>query len=287
MQVKAETYIRHQFRAFNNNLLDSVKPDHEISLHDFRVAAKRIRTLESVTKILSREPELVHYIRKAKIGEAMKSGGYLREVELHSSILAYWEKKMGINFHELRRYINSDQNKALKALYKCWEDYPHDACYRLEFKMIRDCKGVPDSIFRHNILLFMTLQYKRLKSLSSSFYLNRKLHLARKLLKDIKYCLEWQGLTSMVIEGKRLGLRQIDRIEDKIGSWHDWFTFKERIKNFIARKIKGGKEAERYYLLDQKTSEKLTEMEVSVINLLKKLCSNKTSGQAYQRIISD
>ena len=232
----AEKYSVLQFNLFVQNFLFSVNSDNKESIHDFRVAAKRIHTLNRLVKSIYHGKEFPQYFEHSGIKRSFKSGGQLREISINIFILQKFEILLKHNFRGFDIFLDRKKKHAENELRKTWISFPYDTFFIFKAELLKYFNKVSPAKFERGYKHFLHSKVANIKTLINSGELDQKLHRARKIIKDIKYGFELDGVRVMDLGGHKITLHRITIVEDRIGKWHDWLMFSSDLKLFLEEK---------------------------------------------------
>jgi len=270
LHVRAELFIKNQFNTFNDSLIFSYMPDNELSIHEFRTSAKRIKTIKKFLKTFHSGWDVAGYYNKAKIGITTKAGGKVREMAIDHGIILRFENEINDTYSELTEWIGLKEIDAEQNFKECWIDYPHDELFLLEFIILNIFKRIRLRTLVTEFDKFIISRLLKIRKLIRAGKLKEQLHYSRKLIKDIKYSLEFRGLRSKYFGNKRLTHHRITLIEDKIGLWHDWMVFTADLEEFLREmNFTDEKRLSRYGFLMERSHANLLAVENSAVNLVK------------------
>lgn len=88
MDNRIGSFVRNQFSLFNENFIDSLSENSGDHIHDFRIAAKRIKMIFGFIQIVCKNAGMKTMYRSSGIREAFKAAGRYREISLNRHLLA-------------------------------------------------------------------------------------------------------------------------------------------------------------------------------------------------------
>jgi len=275
MRSLAEKYSILQFNLFVQNFLFSVNSDNEESIHDYRVAAKRIHTLNRLVKSIYHGKEFSQYFEHSGIKRSFKSGGQLREISINIFILQKFEILLKHNFKGFDIFLRREKKHAETELRKTWIFFPYDTFFIFKAELLKYLTKVSPAKFEIGYKQFLNSKVANIKALINSGELDHKLHRARKIIKDIKYGFELDRVKVMDFSGHKMTLHRITVVEDRIGKWHDWLMFSSDLKHFLEeKKNKETLQDLKYNYLFDRAEEKLSGLQKSTSIAITQLFQN-------------
>jgi CHAD domain-containing protein len=275
MSSGIKKYTLLQFNQFINNLLISVNPDNEGSIHDYRVAAKRMHTINRLIKSMNKRVEFSRYFECSGIKQSFKAGGELRETSINISMLRESEISLEQDFSQLNKFLNQKKKRAEKEFNTMWDHFPYDTFFEFKTEVINFMINLSPGRFDQGYKQFVRSKMAEVKSLINSGELDNKMHRARKIIKNIKYIYELVSEPGMRFGNKRISLNQLTLLEDRIGKWHDWLMFSSDIKLFIEGMKMNGKVPDlKYYNLFKVVEKNLSGIQMNTGKAITRLFQN-------------
>ena len=211
-----------QEKIFIDNLAISRKRPTKDSVHDLRVAVKKLRSYLRLNKQLTDEEWKESF---SKILSLFKSFGRLRDFDLSLNLTRKCERKEAMSFSFFKEYLSVNRTLARK-----WAKQEaikfndqEQAILKQEFNL-----ALTNAEVCEKIIQLSTLKIKKVKSLSKHFQKNA--HAIRKQLKDIYY---WLKICPKDLVESFINMKALDRMLNYLGSWQDHSIFRKKIKQFI------------------------------------------------------
>jgi len=212
-----------QEKVFNDNLILCRKRPTKISVHDLRVAVKKMRSYLRLKQQLSGEEWKQSF---SKISALFKSFGRLRDYDMSLTLIRKLERKELVSFMFFKEYLSAN-----RSLTRKWAkqnaisfDEHNPENFNEPFKLI---KG-GNSEISEKIIQLSALKIKKVKTLSKHFQKNA--HEIRKQLKDVYY---WLKICPKDLAESFISMKVLDRILNYLGSFQDHFILKKKIKQYI------------------------------------------------------
>src|SRR5688572_1104150 len=210
-----------QEQNFNDNLILSRKRPTKISVHDIRVAVKKLRSYlrlkEEITGAKWKESFL-------KISALFKSFGRLRDYDMSLILMRKLERKELLSFIFFKEYLSVNRSltrKWAKQDALKFNDQESDV-FNQQFNFLQSS----DEEVCEKIIQLSALKIKKVKTLAKHFQKNA--HEIRKQLKDVYY---WLKICPK--DPGFINIRVLHRILSYLGNWQDHFILKKKIKQYI------------------------------------------------------
>ena len=210
-----------QEQNFNDNLILSRKRPTKISVHDIRVAVKKLRSYlrlkEEITGAKWKESFL-------KISALFKSFGRLRDYDMSLILMRKLERKELLSFIFFKEYLSVNRSltrKWAKQDALKFNDQEPDV-FNQQFNFLQSS----DEEVCEKIIQLSALKIKKVKTLAKHFQKNA--HEIRKQLKDVYY---WLKICPK--DPGFINIRVLHRILSYLGNWQDHFILKKKIKQYI------------------------------------------------------
>ncbi len=212
-----------QEKLFNENLILSRKRPTKISVHDLRVAVKKMRSYLRLKEKLTGDKWKDSFL---KISDLFKSFGRLRDYDVSLSLIRKLERSEFLSFIFFKEYLSVNRSltrKWAKQDALKFNDQEQDA-FNQQFNSLQDS----DEEVYEKIIQLSALKIKKVKTLAKHFQKNA--HEIRKLLKDVYY---WLKICSKDLAEGTINMRGLHRILSYLGNWQDHFILKKKIKQYI------------------------------------------------------
>ena len=211
-----------QEKAFNENIILSRKRPTKISVHDLRVAIKKMRSYLRLKKELIKDEWKESF---SKISALFKSFGRLRDYDMSLTLIRKLERKELLSFILFKEYLSVNRSLTRKwakqdAL-KFNEREPD--VFNQQFDSLQ---GSKEEVCE-KIIQLSALKIKKVKTLAKHFQKNA--HEIRKQLKDLYY---WLKICPKDIAEDFMNMRTLDRILTYLGNWQDHVILKKKIKQY-------------------------------------------------------
>jgi CHAD domain-containing protein len=235
MDSRIELFVRNQFRLFRENFIASFSENAGDSVHDFRIAAKRIRMMSGFFETISRRGGMDLKFRSSGIRQAFKVAGRYREWSINGNLLAELESLTSGRYLTLRKELRDGEIMSRKEFIKLRRKFPYARCNELEFSMLNGLGSLTYNGFSRKLAGCLEGSLATIIRLITSREAAKNLHETRKEIKKIKYALEWLGISSGMIASRTFTHHGITLVEDRIGEWHDWLVFNRWLEKISER----------------------------------------------------
>jgi len=210
-----------QEQNFTENLILSRKRPTKISVHDIRVAVKKMRSYLRLKEELIGDKWKESFL---KISALFKSFGRLRDYDMSLVLIRNLERKEFLSFIFFKEYLSVNRSLTRKWARQDalkFNDQESDA-FNQQFNSLQ---GSEEEVCE-KIIQLSALKIKKVKTLAKHFQKN--VHEIRKELKDVYYwlkiCPKDPGFINMKV---------LHRMLSYLGTWQDHFVLKRKIKQYI------------------------------------------------------
>jgi len=211
-----------QKKDFNDNLLINRKRPTIISVHDLRVAIKKLRSYLRLKKKLNGDEwketfsSISGLFRSfGKVGDLDMSLTILRNLEHKKFLLfPFFKEELTVNRSLSRKWSKQD---AIKFNEKDVDEF--DQQFNLDLTDKEICE---------KIVQFSILKIKKVKELSKHFEKN-----AHKIRKELKDVYNWVKISPEYFDKKFINIDDLDQMLKHLGSWQDHFVFRKKIGHYL------------------------------------------------------
>jgi len=213
---------QQQEKVFNENLILSRKRPTKISVHDLRVAVKKMRSYLRVKKELTGVEWKGSF---SKISALFKSFGRLRDYDMSLTLIRKLERKEFLSFIFFKEYLSVNRSltrKWAKQDALKFNDQEPDV-FNQQFGLL----PIGKEEVCEKIIQLSALKIKKVKNLAKHFQKNA--HEIRKQLKDLYY---WLKICPKDIAEGFISMRALDRTLTYLGNWQDHVILKKKIKQY-------------------------------------------------------
>lgn len=212
-----------QEKVFKDNVNLSRKIPTKISVHDLRVAVKKMRSYLRLKEELTRDEWKESF---SKILALFKSFGRLRDYDMSLSLIRKLERKELLTFIFFKEFLSVNRSLTRKwAKQDVLKFSEKDSeVFNQQFDLLPDKK---EEVYE-KIIQLSALKIKKIKTLTKHFQKNA--HEIRKQLKDLHYWLKM--CPKDLVEGF-INMKVLDRILTYLGNWQDHVILKKKIKQYI------------------------------------------------------
>ena len=246
-----------QEKVFIDNLLISRKRPTKDSVHDLRVAVKKMRSYLRLKEQLTDEEWKESF---SKISALFKTFGRLRDFDMSLTLTRKQERKEQLSFIFFKEFLSVNRTLtrrwAKQAAEKFNEQEPN--AFHEQFNLL---KGTNAEICE-KIIHLAALKIKKVKTLGKHFQKNA--HEIRKQLKDIYY---WVKICPKDLAENFINLKALDRMLNYLGSWQDHTILRKKIKQYIKDLSKKNEEKKMLKALEKRL---ITEQKAILDKAIKK-----------------
>ena len=231
-----------QVHSFNDNLLISRKRPTKVSVHDLRVAVKKLRSYLRLKQHLTGEDWKESFIT---ISALFKSFGRLRDYDMPLTQIRKLERKESLSFVFFKEFLSVNRSLTRKwakqnaIKFNEFEQDVFDQQFTLQV-------GSNEEVCK-KIIGLSAEKIKKAKNLSKHFQKNA--HEIRKQLKDVYY---WLKICPKDIAESFINMKALDSILNYLGTWQDLVILKRKINQYIKDLPKRNDEKEMLKGLDKK-----------------------------------
>ena len=232
-----------QENVFIENLILSRKRPTKISVHDLRVAVKKMRSYLRLKKELTKHEWKGSF---SKISALFKSFGRLRDYDMSLTLIRKLERKELLSFIFFKEYLSVNRSltrKWAKQNALNFNEKEPDV-FNQQFDSLQGSKEV----VCEKIIQLSALKIKKIKILAKHFQKNA--HEIRKQLKDLYY---WLKICPKNIAEGFINIKALERILTYLGNWQDHVILKKKIKQYIQDLPKRNEEKVMLKTLDKKS----------------------------------
>jgi CHAD domain-containing protein len=212
-----------QGKIFNENLILCRKRPTKISVHDLRVAVKKMRSYLRLKEELTGNKWKESF---SKISILFKSFGRLRDHDMSLALIRKLERKEFLSFIFFKEYLSVNRSLTRKWVkqdsFKFNEQEPD--VFNEQFNLFSGT----DTEVCEKIIQLSAKKIKKVKTLAKHFQKNA--HEMRKQLKDVYY---WLKICPKDLAESFINMKILDRILNYLGSWQDHVILKKKIKHYI------------------------------------------------------
>ena len=229
-----------QKKIFTQNLLICRKRPTKVSVHELRVAVKRIRSYLRLKKKIAGEDwkQLL-----STILALFKSFGKLGDFDMSLTLLRQQERKEQLSFDNFRDFLRVN-----RALTRKWvrQDAVKFNLQELEVLTQQFNLDLTDKEICERILHCSMVKVKEVKILSKHFQKNA--HKIRKELKDVHH---WIRICPKDFTENVIRMRALDQMLKSLGSWQDHYVLRKKITQY-AKDLASNEEKDILKILDTK-----------------------------------
>ena len=234
MTEKLINYFEKQQQLFTEYYKESRKNYTINSIHEMRLCMKRLRALFLFFEAL--EPDIISTkVLLSSFRKLFKLAGHIRDIQIQKKMTLHLETELETSFSEYIHYLNKNEKKAIKAFEKKMRGYDPEKDFSLIRNIISDTiSSYPsdDISLRGREIIFD--KFSLVNKMTHGKLNSTQLHSIRTKLKQISYLLKiWKGHehVTQAIPVERI---ELQKVEVKLGLWHDYVVAQTFIKYFLA-----------------------------------------------------
>jgi CHAD domain-containing protein len=231
---------RQQKKNFIDNLLISRKRPTKGSVHELRVAVKRIRSyLRLKEKIAGGDWKELFLT----IVVLFKSFGKLSDFEMSITLTRQYQRKELLSFDSFRKYLNVNRTLTRQLVRQDAIKFNIQELDTLNQQFNLD---MTDKEICEKILDCSLVKIKKVKILSKHFQKNA--HKIRKQLKDVY---SWLKICPKDFTENFIRMRALDQMLKSLGNWQDHYVLRKKITQYT-KDLANNEEKEILKILDTK-----------------------------------
>lgn len=210
-----------QKKVFIDNLVISRKLPTKDSVHDLRVAVKKMRSYLRLNEELTKEEWKNSFF---EIRDLFKTFGRLRDFDMPLELCRNYERKWQISVPAFKEYLCVNRSLARRWSKDAAKTFnEQQPVFDIQFSFFYPLSAAETS---EKIIALSFEKIKKVKRLKKHFQKNA--HEIRKQLKDVLY---W--LKIIPKESQRLiDTKDLDRLLTYLGTWQDHFILNRMIKQY-------------------------------------------------------
>jgi CHAD domain-containing protein len=268
-----------QKKVFVDNLIISRKRPTKDSVHDLRVAVKKMRSYLRLNEEFTKEEWRSSFLETRDL---FKCFGRLRDFDMSLELCRKQERKWQISLPAFKEYLCVNRSLtrrwAKQAAIRFNEQQP---LFNLPFSFFNDLTVAETS---SKIIELSSEKIKRAKRLRKHFTKNA--HEIRKQFKDVLY---WLKICPKELLQNTADIKHLDATLKFLGNWQDQFIFRRKIKRYSSELASTNeidvfdslqeKIADEQKELLEKAEKKLNEIETKKSTSLNSVTDAQLSGQ--------
>ncbi|MBN2214401.1 MAG: CHAD domain-containing protein [Bacteroidales bacterium] len=232
--------LQEQIILYFSNLVNDISfhlqtaglPQSTEAVHDARVGIKKIHALLKVFDLENKNKKIKGILQN-HIGIIFKTAGKLRDVEIQSYLLKDYKNLLDHGYSDLEKNLNNKVGKRQKNLRKKLAERKPGFLKILEQEVRSEIESVAEERIDESIRSYLDKATRKI--IKNRSRINPKvLHKQRRLLKEIRFCLEMRNLTDLhPATGEQIS--RIKEMEDLLGSWHDYNNLNKSVEKLMQK----------------------------------------------------
>ncbi len=224
-------FMEEQLELFKDLMTRTKTTIDEETIHQMRVAVKKIRTIQKLKKHIN-FPSLIKKPQFKTIKEIFAISGQLRDLQIQQNLLEAYRKKLKFSYQQLSEYLDKQQKVFEEELYQKiretdFVDFPD----MQENEVIDDENDLPD--IENESVDFLKLKINTINRLIFTLDRNDHIHDLRKELKQLFFVLQFLKKHFAESNAGEIELKRLRKITDRLGHWNDRDVFDSMLQDFI------------------------------------------------------
>lgn len=239
-----------QFARLRENYLSALKTRDPESIHDYRVAVKRLRALFNLVETVNPGFDARKHLRRFRA--VFKSSAEFRDLHIQADLAGEFSALSGFPGDEYLAFIRKRERKAAANMSEFGVDFDLERLGKKRKKIARALEGTdPDSAERSMRYRFESLRGELAFRIEGHEPEDRDLHAVRILVKEYHYTGEIlrECFPACLVDGDTV-FAGLKRVHQALGKWHDYEVARAWLKRYGKKHLSfaesGGIEAERY-----------------------------------------
>ena len=213
-----------QKKVFIDNLIISRKRPTKDSVHDLRVAVKKMRSYLRLNEAFTKEEWQDSFFG---IKELFKSFGRLRDFDMSLELCRKQERKWQLSLPAFKEYLCVNRSLTRRwAKQAAGKFNEQQSIFNFQFDFF-DGLSVPETSAK--IIAIAAEKIKKTKRLKKHFYKNA--HEIRKQLKDVLY---WVKICPKELLENSVDVKHLESTLKYLGTWQDQYIFRTKIRKYVA-----------------------------------------------------
>ena len=226
-------YLLENITKFEENYRNAVISLDEFAIHDYRVALKKLRTLNLFMKKSGLDNQYLSISLKS-FKKIFRRGGVIRDLQVFKNLISEYEIKFSVGYSEFLSFLNIQisvyREKFIKSSGKALTRLDGE-----EWENLKETELDYKDIQIHTASLgFIQEKMSEVNDILLKKGLNDyQLHLTRKILKQIRFVYEMRMAEEWNSPEHQLHLELLKKLETILGIWHDKVTFLNTLSTFL------------------------------------------------------
>lgn len=209
-----------QKKIFTENLVISRKRPTKDSVHDLRVAVKRMRSYLRLNEEFTKQDWQNSF---SEIKGLFKRFGSLRDFDMSLELCRKAERKWQISLKPFKEYLTANRSLTRRWAKQASNKFnEQQSIFDFQFSFFA---GMPTTETFDKLIGLSNEKIKRIKRLKKHFHKNA--HEIRKQLKDVLY---WLKICPKDVLETFVDVKHLDSALKYLGSWQDQYIFKIKIR---------------------------------------------------------
>ena len=205
-----------QKKVFIDNLIISRKRPTKDSVHDLRVAVKKMRSYLRLNEEFTKEDWRPSFSGFKRL---FRSFGRLRDLDMSLELTREAERKWQLSLGQFKQYLATNRSLTRRWAKQAARDFnEQQSIFDFRFNFFT---GLSVADATEKILILSKEKIKKTKRLKKHF--DKHAHEIRKLLKDVLY---WIKICPKEDSEKNIDGKALDRLLKLLGAWQDQFIYR-------------------------------------------------------------
>lgn len=247
-----------QVLAFEKNLQVILQWPTRRSVHDIRVAVKKLRSYLKLRGELTGEKWNEEF---SAIKILFKTLGRQRDIEMSLSVLSAYHRREKTFLQHFKKFLQTNGRLSRRWSRQAASDLDMGSLQALTNRFRGSFTSLSDEQVVAKITALSAATLKKVRKLSSNF--KKNIHPIRKLLKDLFY---WLKACPENPVAHLVKIKSLEKILTDLGRWQDHFIFLNKLKGFRKNiSVKGSEEFSALHACE----EKIKKLQDELLNKIK------------------
>lgn len=213
-----------QQKIFTENIIIIRRRPTKDSVHDLRVAVKRMRSYLRLKQKITGENWKEQFAGTTLL---FKSLGRLRDFDMSLTLLRRYQNKEQPQLSAFQKYLYANRNLTRRWAKEAAAKFNEEELNYFTEQFISSFAAFTDAELGDKTVEAARGNLNKTNQLARHFQKN--VHEIRKLLKDVYY---WMKICPEEQSNGVIKIKSLDKMLNNLGSWQDYFIFQEKLKYF-------------------------------------------------------
>jgi CHAD domain-containing protein len=232
IQEQIDSYFGNLIHELSVHLQTAGLPQSTETVHDTRVCIKRIYAFLKVLG-LDRKNKRIRKLLKKYINNIFNSAGKLRDDEIRLYLLKDYENLLEQNYSKLEKKLNERIDKGRQNLRRILSATNKEFLNLLQEEARSEMTFLSEEVLKETIHNYLDKAIRKTRK-NRQRIIPKILHRQRRLLKEIRFCMEMTEDTIPVLSEEEQ-ISSIKEMEDLLGSWHDYTILNKTVEKLMQK----------------------------------------------------